>query len=182
VPSADDLQFLTAVANETRLRIIGLLALGPQSARSLAKLVGTKAERVSRHLDLLVSAGLVAQTHQDSLFVLTTEWLRADNVVVQRLKRPASQQPVDDESRVLAAFIRDGRLVRFPAARKKQLVVLRWIVSLFEIGVRYPEREVNGTLKTVDADVATLRRALIDYGFMRRDHGVYWRSEASEQA
>jgi hypothetical protein len=182
MPSADDLQFLTAVANDTRLRIIGLLALEPRSVGSLAKLLGTRAERLSRHIDLLVDAGLAAQAHpgRNSLFVLTTEWLRADNVVVARLKRPASQPPVDDESRVLAAFVREGRLVRFPAALKKKLVVLQWIVSLFRIGVRYPEREINGTLKGVHADFATLRRALIDHGFMRRDHGIYWRPEGSE--
>jgi hypothetical protein len=87
---------------------------------------------------------------------------------------------VDDErdrERVLSAFLdRDGRLLRLPARRGKRLVVLEHLVQLFEPGVRYPETEVNALLRAFDDDVALLRRALVDEGFLSRAEGLYWRT------
>lgn len=61
------------------------------------------------------------------------------------------------------------RLAVFPAREKKKIVVLKRLVSLFEPGVAYTELQVNGLLKPVHGDVATLRRYLIEYGFMERN-------------
>lgn len=44
-------------------------------------------------------------------------------------------------------------------------------------GERYDERAVNAILKRHHPDSATLRRALVNYGLMRREAGVYWRLE-----
>ena len=49
-------------------------------------------------------------------------------------------------------------------------------MRVFEPGVRYPEREVNALLAVWHADVAALRRYLVDEGFLTREAGVYWRS------
>ena len=76
---------------------------------------------------------------------------------------------------VLRAFVRDGRIVQVPAARGKRRVVLEHIVTVFEPGVRYPEREVDATLRAWHDDYASLRRCLIDEGLMTRESGVYWR-------
>lgn len=38
----------------------------------------------------------------------------------------------------------------------------------FEAGKTYSEKEVNEILKTVHADFVSLRRHLIEYGFMNR--------------
>ena len=82
-----------------------------------------------------------------------------------------------DRQRVLSAFLdRDGRLLRLPARRGKRLVVLEHLVQLFEPGVRYPETEVNALLRAFDDDVALLRRALVDEGFLSRAEGLYWRT------
>ena len=82
-----------------------------------------------------------------------------------------------DRERVLSAFLdRDGRLLRLPARRGKRLVVLEHLVQLFEPGVRYPETEVNALLRAFDDDVALLRRALVDEGFLSRAKGLYWRT------
>ena len=45
----------------------------------------------------------------------------------------------------------------------------------FEVGVRYPEREVNRMLERFHPDYAALRRYLVDDGFLSREHGEYWR-------
>ena len=62
-----------------------------------------------------------------------------------------------------------------PAQRKKMEAVLHYAVTLFEFDVQYPEKQVNLILSALHDDTATLRRELIDYGLMARDHGIYWR-------
>ena len=81
------------------------------------------------------------------------------------------------EAAVLRAFLRDSRLVSIPSARSKRLVVLDHVCKVFEIGVRYPEAEVDQVLKAVFDDHCALRRYLIDEEFMSRTAaGLYWRA------
>jgi hypothetical protein len=54
--------------------------------------------------------------------------------------------------------------------------VLEHLARVFEPGVRYPEREVNALLAVWHADVAALRRYLVDEGLLTRRAGLYWRS------
>src|SRR5579859_4423817 len=72
-------------------------------------------------------------------------------------------------------LLADGRLKEIPASRKKRWVILRFLVEQFEADRRYPEGELNEILKRHHWDSATLRREMIGYRMMARDHGVYWR-------
>lgn len=56
---ADALGVLRAAAEETRLRILSLLAEGELSVSDLTDILGQSQPRISRHLKLLVEAGLV---------------------------------------------------------------------------------------------------------------------------
>lgn len=81
---------------------------------------------------------------------------------------------------MLKAFVsQDGSLRAIPARHGKRLVVLDLLAVEFEIGVRYPEADVNVRLRRFHPDVAALRRCLVDDGFLERDHGIYWRSGGS---
>lgn len=68
------------------------------------------------------------------------------------------------------------RLKHFPAKEKKKIVVLKKIAESFEEGKIYEEKELNGRLKDIFSDFPTLRRYLIEYGFMSRtsDCKEYW--------
>ena len=68
-----------------------------------------------------------------------------------------------------------GRLEQIPASRSKRLVVLDQLATVFEPGVRYPERDVNAMLAAFHEDVAALRRSLVDEGYLSRADSVYWR-------
>ena len=59
---------------------------------------------------------------------------------------------------------------------KRKIVVLRKIAALFQPGEKYSEIQINTMLKEVFADFATIRRYLIEYGFMERtkDCKEYW--------
>lgn len=70
------------------------------------------------------------------------------------------------------------RLKLLSPKEKKKIIILTEIVKQFEAGKQYTEREVNAVLKPIYADFATLRRYLIEYGFMQRtdDCALYWRT------
>ncbi|MFD2614347.1 DUF2087 domain-containing protein [Paenibacillus gansuensis] len=70
----------------------------------------------------------------------------------------------------------DGPLTTFHIQEKYKLVVLRELASKFEPGRTYTEKEINEVLKARYADFVTLRRYLIEYGFMDRkpDGSEYW--------
>ena len=91
-----------------------------------------------------------------------------------------ARQELDDDARreaVLRAFVRaDGSLRSIPARRSKRIVLLDQISQVFDVGVRYPERDVNALLRAFHPDVAALRRYLVDEEFLTRADSIYWRS------
>ena len=66
-----------------------------------------------------------------------------------------------------------------PAKRSRRLVLLDYVAGQFDVGVRYPESEVNVRLRALHEDYAALRRCLVDEGFLSREHGEYWRTGGS---
>ena len=54
--------------------------------------------------------------------------------------------------------------------------MLERIASEFEPGVHYDEKEVNAIVGAFFNDYASLRRYLVDEGFLDREAGVYWRA------
>ena len=61
-------------------------------------------------------------------------------------------------------------------SQAKRALVLERLALEFEPGLRYTEREVNSTLQVFHPDYASLRRHLVDDGFLTRADGSYWRS------
>jgi hypothetical protein len=97
------------------------------------------------------------------------------------VRRPAGLGPeilgaTPEQAKLLQPFMRDGRLVSMPARAAKRRVLLDLLAGLFEPGQRYPEIEVNRILGRFHDDYATLRRSLVDEGFLDRGEGVYWRA------
>ncbi|MFZ5988907.1 MAG: DUF2087 domain-containing protein [Bacillota bacterium] len=69
-----------------------------------------------------------------------------------------------------------GPLKTFSMKEKSKIVVLRHIVKRFETNRIYSEKEVNEIIKSIYEDFATIRRYLIEYGFLDRtpDCSKYW--------
>ncbi len=82
----------------------------------------------------------------------------------------------DPDAHLRHAFVRDGRLTALPRRRPLVLAACAFLAGRFEPGRRYAEREVNETLSEDAPDPATLRRLLVDEGFLERDRGSYWRA------
>lgn len=68
------------------------------------------------------------------------------------------------------------KLKTFPSKEKKKIIVLKKIAGKFEGNRKYTEKEVNTILHDIYDDFATIRRYLIEYGFMERTHDCreYW--------
>lgn len=68
------------------------------------------------------------------------------------------------------------KLKTFSPKEKKKIVILKKISEQFERNKRYTEKELNGIIKDIFEDFATIRRYLIEYGFMERtrDCKEYW--------
>ena len=81
----------------------------------------------------------------------------------------------DVVARTLKSFIVDGRIKTIPAKLSRRIIIARWLAQRFEIDVPYTEREVNAIIQAHHADFATLRREMIDHGFLVRKDDIYRR-------
>jgi len=181
------LNFFKALADENRLKIVGLLAQKPSSVEALADALGLSASTTSHHLARLSKSGLVSARVDGHYYIysLNTDALRElSQHLLQEENLPAlSQGAVNTEGdlferKVMKAFVDSaGYITAFPAQEKKFLVLLRYVLKAFEPGQRYPEKEVNEILKRYNEDTASLRRGLVEYKLMQREGGggAYWR-------
>lgn len=76
-------------------------------------------------------------------------------------------------------FNENGGLKNFPAKEKRKIIILSEMMKNFSPSKKYTEREINRILMRIYEDYATIRRALIEYGFMDRtnDGTSYWVKE-----
>jgi len=182
--SEELVSFFKALADPTRLKIVGLLAQQPFSVEELAALVGLNPSTVSHHLGKLSKVGLVHARAESyyNVYQLNKDALdeKARNLFTNN-ELNASIADVDlsaYDQKVVADYTRkDGSLKTIPAQKKKLEAVLRYVVEGFEKDRRYSEKRVNEILKGYHDDTATLRRELVGFGLMQREGGgrEYWR-------
>lgn len=175
------LRFFKALADESRLRILGILATRECSVEELAARVGLREPTVSHHLNKLKELNLVRMRAEGNshLYSLDAPRLRAlsrDLLTPEQMATLVEPAGTAWEQKVLRDFlVEGGRLKEIPASRKKREVILRWLVSKFDEGVRYTEAQVNERIKLHHPDFATLRREFIMTKLMAREAGLYWR-------
>jgi hypothetical protein len=162
--------------DEERLRILGMAALQPCTADTLAETLAGKRSDLTRHLTQLLDAELLSVEGEPG-----REQYRLNVAAIQRLKRTLfarpEAQPATAEEKVLSAFVHDGALTHLPANYSKRLIVLAWLAEEFDPGQAYSEAEVNEVLGRHGEDPATLRRYLVDNGFLERGGGIYRRAQ-----
>jgi predicted transcriptional regulator len=177
------LNFFKALGNESRLKIIGILANGERTVGELAAMLDLKEPTVSQHLVMLKEVGLVEVRPEGNHRYYSFN----PNALISMNKEVFSQRGLaslvtsfDDvgdafERKVLKTFIDGERLTQIPASEKKLLVIVKWLSDKFEEGVRYTEKQVNGILSRHNPDFATLRRELVDCKYLKREKGIYWK-------
>ena len=175
------LQFFKVLADENRLKLLGILANQEHSVEELAALVQLKAPTVSHHLAKLKELNLIGMRPEGNthIYWLNAEALRNTSKGLLSSEKMASM--VDDvkgdawEQKVLKAFFEGTRLKEVPAGQKKRSVISRWFANKFEPGVFYKEAQVNEIFEQYHADTAFWRRELVGEKLLQRENGVYWR-------
>ncbi len=181
------MQFLKTLADQTRLRILGLLAAEKRSVEELAVLLNLQPSTVSWHLARLKDIGLVEMKADGNTHVyrMNGKGLGRINKLLANPERAALIGDVEMdawERKVLNDFLEDGKLKEIPAYRRKREIILRWLIEQFAFGRTYTEKEVNEILTRYHPDYATLRREFIAGKYMAREKGIYWRLEQPADA
>ena len=182
----DLLVALKALSDASRLRIVGVLAEGkPVSVEDMAKRLSLSPGTVVHHLNRLRAARLVESTPRrpymdyslrlDRLSEIGSDLSKLAREQAGEEPRPdAPEWASPDEAKIIRSFFEGGLLTSIPAQRSKRMVVLRHLAeTVFERKHKYPEKEVNQRLGAVNPDPASLRRYLVDEGFMARKGGEY---------
>ncbi len=186
------LEALRAIADASRLRLIGLLAARPMAVEELAAASGLSAGTVVHHLKRLEATGLVeSEAHRPYVeYALRVDRLQAVSrqlAALERADEVGDELPGPDgaplpayDAKVLRAFLRNGKLVSIPAQEKKREAMLRYVLARsFAEDRDYAEPEVNERLAAYHEDVAALRRYLVGAGLMTRSGGIYRRVQTS---
>jgi hypothetical protein len=176
-PVPDAAAIAGLLADDGRRRVVAALVLGSATVEDVRRATGLSTREVAEALARLVTGELVVRG-ADGEHVLLGQAFRLAAIAAAP-ERPAPDPTGDapeDEARVLRAYFRAGRLIQIPAQRSKKLIVLDRLALEFDVGMRYSERQVNGILRRFHPDVASLRRYLVDEGFLDRDAGEYWRA------
>lgn len=185
------LSFFKALADESRLKIVGLLAQQSRSVEELAAMLSLTAPTISHHLTKLQKAGLVqAQAQQYyNVYSLQTDVLHS--MAKRILKTDALSRSLDEGSgvdqdafskKVLSTWVKDGQLVGLPSQLKKFDTVVAWVGRRFQPDQRYTEKQVDAILMQVYVrDPDSLRRALIGAKILarKRDGSAYWRTDST---
>ena len=184
----DLLTAMKALSDASRLRIVGLLADGRRMAvEQLAAALKVTPATVVHHLKKLREAGLVDSHARPPYMDYSLRLGRLSEIGASlgRIAREQSGLPdkadgtlpdwaTPGDAKVLRAFFEGERLTSIPVQHTKRLVVLRLLAeTVFEKKRKYPEKEVNQLLAVRHPDAASLRRYLVDEGFMSRKAGMY---------
>jgi predicted transcriptional regulator len=175
------LRFFKALADESRLKILGFLANQECSVEELAVLLQLKEPTISHHLAKLKEVNLVTMRPEGNTHLYQLESGTLESVSKEMLTPMKIASWVEDvdieawEIKVIQTYIKGERLKEIPSSRKKRLVILKWLANKFEVGVQYPERTIDEILKRYHPDFANLRRELISYHLIQQKDGIYWR-------
>ncbi|MFP5488329.1 MAG: DUF2087 domain-containing protein [Acidimicrobiia bacterium] len=172
----------TILLDPDRLAVAGALAARPMSTDELVRTTGRDRRSVLGSVGDLRGAGLVR--HVGDRYELDVDALRA--LAQDAAEAEIPMDPVigfgmtDDERQVLGRYFSGRVLNEIPVQRARRIVVLQRLALEFDVGRRYTETEVNAILGAFHPDWSTLRRGLVDEGFLDREPrgggNLYWRS------
>lgn len=186
----DILEFLSVLADSTRLKIVGLLAQQPRSGDELAAILDAKAPAISHHIARLEEVGLVSAEAQQyyKVYALNAAALGdyVDSLTPARLARRVALDDTIDASAyaamILSRWLKDNRLQGIPRKLQHQRAVYAWLAGKFEQNVRYDSDQVSEIMEQwCHPNFCTeLIRRLVDGRYLGRlaDGSWYWRADS----
>ena len=178
-PNPEILDFLKAMSNADRLRIIGLLTQQHASRADIVVKLNLPLRDVVEHLAFLEFVGVLSQ--KDDTYELNDDKLATlarDNFAKERPAYVPAPELDDKSKKVLKAYLNaDGSIKQIPNQPAKLQVILNYLIQAFSPSTNYTEKEVNQILRRFHEDTAGLRRDLVDAKILAResDGSRYWR-------
>ena len=173
----EKLSLLKLLADETRLEILNILLKEDSYVEKIACELSLTPATICYHLKKMESAGIVNCSRSQFYIIYSLNREIFDKPLYELIKK--DEVIVDTEEKykkeVISNFFKYGRLTQIPTQRKKREIVLYEILLQFEIGREYDEKEVNEIILRYHDDFCTIRREMIAFGMMTRDHETYKR-------
>jgi len=179
------IEIMKSLADSSRLQALNALMEKPQYVEEIAARLNLAVSTVSFHLKKLENVGLLKKTKEqyytvysinDELFSLTLKELTSFNNIERFIQ---DERIKKYREKVLKTFIKQGRLTALPVQHKKKLIILEEFSSKFTAGKKYSEKEIDTVIKNIYDDHCTIRRLLIEEGYMIRDKQVYMLKETT---
>lgn len=173
------LDFLKAMSDADRLRIIGLLTQRRASRADIVEKLNLPLRDVVDHLAFLEFVGVLTQ--KEDMYELNDgklATLARDNFEKERPVYVPAPELDDKSKKILKAYLNaDGSIRQVPNQPAKLQVILNYLAQAFTPDTNYTEKEVNQILRRFHEDTAALRRYLVDSEIMAResDGSRYWR-------
>ena len=172
------LDYVKALSDPERLRIIGLLSQGNATREEIAARLNLSPKDSLTHLGFLEFVGVVTQT--EGVFALNNDKLATlgKEKLVSGGNKFIPPEDLDEFSKkILRDYLNPDGTIRQVPDQKKIGPVLEYLIQNFEFDRTYTEREVNTIIKRFNEDTAGLRRDLVDAGMLAReeDGSKYWR-------
>ena len=173
----EKLELLKLLADETRLEILNILLKEESYVEKIACELSLTPATICYHLKKMESAGVVNCSRSQFYIIYSLNREIFDKPLYELIKK--EEQVVDTEEKykkeVISHFFKYGRLTQIPTQRKKREIVLAEILEQFDFDREYPEKEVNEIILRYHEDFCTIRREIIAFGMMTRDHEIYKR-------
>lgn len=173
------LDFVKAMSDPVRLRIVGLLSQGGATREQVAERLKLSPKDSLTHLGCLEFVGAVHQ--EDGVYTLNDDRLAfmAKEKFSEQRQVFVPDEALDKKSKkILKVHLNpDGSIKQVPLQPAKLKPILDYLIQFFEFDKTYTEREVNIVIKRFNEDSAGLRRDLVDAGMLAResDGSKYWR-------
>jgi hypothetical protein len=173
------LDFLKAMSDADRLRIIGLLSQRRASRADIVAKLNLPLREVVDHLAFLEFVGVLSP--KDDVYELNDNKLATlarDNFSKERTAYVPAPELDDKSKKVLKSYLNaDGSIKQIPNQPAKLQVILNYLIQAFAPNTNYTEKEVNQILRRFHEDTAGLRRDLVDAKMLDRESNGsrYWR-------
>ena len=173
----EKLELLKLLADETRLEILNILLKEDSYVEKIACELSLTPATICYHLKKMEAAGVVKCSRSQFYMIYSLNREIFDKPLFELIKK--DEEIVDTEEKykkeVISNFFKYGRLTQIPTQRKKREIVLAEILKQFDVDREYGEKEVNEVILRYHEDYCTIRREMIAFGMMTRDHERYKR-------
>lgn len=173
----EKLELLKLLADETRLEILNLLFKEDSYVEKIACELSLTPATICYHLKKMESAGVVNCSRSQFYIIYSLNREIFNKPLYEFIKKEDELVNTEEKYKkeVLSNFFKYGRLTQIPTQRKKREIVLFEILQQFEPDRPYDEKNVNEIILRYHEDFCTIRREMIAFGMMTRDHEIYRR-------